>query len=138
MIKRLKALLKHAVFLKSQMKSHEYQQTNLARNFIQRETFKILSGDHSGEHKKVKSLMKKLNNCRKHIFEFLYNENVPPDNNGSERAIRNVKVKQKISTMFKSELGITNYAIIRSVFDTCAKRNIPVLQACKIINQYPE
>ncbi len=40
--------------------------------------------------------------------------------------------------MFKSELGINNYAIIRSVFDTCSKRNTPALQACKIINQYPE
>lgn len=137
-IKRLKALLKHAVFLKSQMQAHEFQQTNLVRNFIQRETFKILSSDHNQEHKKVKSLMKKLNRCRNYIFEFLYNENVPPDNNGSERAIRNVKVKQKVSTMFKSELGIINYAIIRSVFDTCTKRNIPVLHACKIINQYPE
>ena len=137
-IKRFKDLLKHALFLKSQMKAHEYQQTNLVRNFIQRETFKILSDDHSQEHKKVKSLLKKLNGCRNHIFEFLHNVNVPPDNNGSERAIRNVKVKQKVSTMFKSEQGITNYAIIRSVFDTCTKRNIPVLQACKIINQYPE
>jgi len=137
-IKRLKALFKHAIFHKSQMKAHEYQQINLVRNFIQRETFKILSDDHSREHKKVKSLLKKLNRCRNHIFEFLYNEKVPPDNNGSERAIRNVKVKQKVSTMFKSELGITNYAIIRSVFDTCAKRNIPALRACKIINQYPE
>ncbi len=137
-IKRFKALLKHALFLKSQMQANEYQQTNLIRNFIQRETFKILSNDHNQEHKKVKSLMKKLNRCRNHIFEFLYNEHVPPDNNSSERAIRNVKVKQKVSTMFKSELGIKNYAIIRSVFDTCSKRNTPVLQACKIINQYPE
>jgi transposase len=137
-IKRIKTLLMHAVFLKSQMKAHEYQQVNPVRNYIQRETFKILSGDHSREHKKVKSLMRKLNRCRNHIFEFLHNENVPPDNNGSERAIRNIKVKQKVSTMFKSELGITNYAIIRSVFDTCTKRNIPALQACKIINQYPE
>jgi transposase len=137
-MKRIKALLKQAIFLKSQMKAHEYQQTNLVRNFIQRETFKILSDDHSREHRKVRSLLKKLNRCRNHIFEFLHNEHVPPDNNGSERAIRNVKIKQKVSTMFKSKLGITNYAIIRSVFDTCSKRNIPALQACRIINQYPE
>ena len=137
-IKRLKALLQQAIFLKSQMLPHQYQKTNLIRNYIQRETFKILSGGQNLEHKKARSLMKKLNRCRNHIFEFLYNEHVPPDNNGSERAIRNVKVKQKVSTMFKSETGITNYAIIRSVFDTCTKRNIPALQACKIINQYPE
>lgn len=137
-IKLLKALLQQAIFLKTQMQPNEYQQTNLVRNYIQRETFKILSGEHKQEHKKVKSLMKKLNRSRNHIFEFLHNQNVPPDNNGSERAIRNVKVKQKVSTMFKSERGIVNYAIIRSVFDTCTKRNIPVLKACSMINQYPE
>ncbi len=137
-IKRLKALLQHAVFLKTQIKSHEYQQTNLIRNFILRETFKLLKADHHQEHKKVKSLLKKLYRCKNHIYEFLYNEFVPPDNNGSERAIRNVKVKQKVSTMFKSENGIANYAIIRSVFDTCTKRNIPILQACNLINHHPE
>jgi transposase len=137
-IKRLKALLQQAIFLKSQMQPNEYQQSNLARNYIQRETFQLLSDEHNMEHKKVKSLMKNLNRCRNHIFEFLYNEQVPPDNNGSERAIRNVKVKQKVSTMFKSESGIINYAIIRSVFDTCTKRNIPVMMAYNMMNQHPE
>lgn len=137
-IKRLKALFQQAIYLKSQMQSHEYSQTNLIRNYIQRETFKLLAANHHQEHKKVKALLKKLNACRNHIFEFLYNKHVPPDNNGSERAIRNVKVKQKVSTMFKSEEGINNYAIIRSVFDTYTKRNIPVLNTCCVNSQPPE
>ena len=35
------------------------------------------------------------------LFVFLFIEQVPADNNASERAIRNVKVKQKISGQFK-------------------------------------
>lgn len=133
-IKRLKGLLKHAIFLKSQLKLHEYEQTNLVRNYIMRNVFYLLKAEHCNEHKKVRALLKKLYKSKEHIFEFLYSEHIPPDNNSSERAIRNVKVKQKVSTMFKSEIGITNYAIIRSVLDTCLKRNIPMLQACKIIS----
>ena len=39
---------------------------------------------------------------KNHIFTFLEHPNIPPDNNGSERAIRNVKVKIKVSGQFKS------------------------------------
>ncbi len=44
-----------------------------------------------------------------------------PDNNGSERAIRNIKVKQKISGQFKSPTGAFNFAVLRSITDTALK-----------------
>src|ERR1019366_4940393 len=53
--------------------------------------------------------------------------NVPPDNNGSERAIRNVKVKQKISGHFKSTDGANIFAVLRSVIDTTLKAGQNVL-----------
>ena len=68
--------------------------------------------------KQVKSLTKAKNK----IFTFLLDENIPPDNNGSERAIRNVKVKQKVSGQFKSLEGAKNYATLRSIIDTSRKR----------------
>jgi transposase len=69
-----------------------------------------------------KSLLKH----RAFMFPFLYNLDVPPDNNGSERAIRNVKVKQKISGHFKT--GQKVFCVLRSVIDTLIKRNMNIFQ----------
>lgn len=59
---------------------------------------------------------------RFHLFTFLYHLEVPPDNNGSERAIRMAKIKLKISGMFKS--GQHVFCTLRSVCDTLRKRNL--------------
>ena len=59
---------------------------------------------------------------RAHLFTFLYYLEVPPDNNGSERAIRMAKIKLKISGMFKS--GQHVFCTLRSVCDTLRKRNL--------------
>ena len=49
----------------------------------------------------------------------------------SERAIRNVKVKQKISGQFKS--GEDCFSILRSIIDICLKRNVDILFALNSI-----
>ncbi|TXD54749.1 IS66 family transposase, partial [Polaribacter sp. IC066] len=50
-----------------------------------------------------------------------------------ERAIRNVKVKQKVSGQFKTENGAQIYAVIRSVTDTCIKNGQNIFAAFKTI-----
>jgi len=70
--------------------------------------------------KQIKSLTK----ARDKIFTFLLYPNVPPDNNGSERAIRNLKVKLKVSQQFKSSQGAKDYATLRSIIDTARKRDL--------------
>ena len=62
--------------------------------------------------------------ARDKIFTFLLYPNVPPDNNGSERAIRNLKVKLKVSQQFKSSQGAKDYGTLRSVIDTARKRDM--------------
>ena len=57
---------------------------------------------------------------------FLYYENVEPDNNASERAIRNIKVKQKISGQFKTDKGGESFAILRTIIDTAIKAKVDV------------
>lgn len=82
---------------------------------------------------KTLNLQESLTEYRDYVFPFLYYAEVPPDNNGSERAIRNVKVKQKVSGQFKT--GQEAFCIIRSVIDTCIKNNMDVFEALKIIAQ---
>jgi len=63
--------------------------------------------------KDVIAFQKRMVKYSDHLFNFLLNKDIPPDNNGSERAIRNFKVKQKISGFFKSDGGADIYATIR-------------------------
>ena len=76
---------------------------------------------------------KRIHKHKEYLFTFLFHNEVPPDNNASERAIRNVKVKQKVSGQFKTENGAKRYAVIRSVTDTCIKNKQNVLAAFKTI-----
>ncbi len=69
-----------------------------------------------------------------YLFPFLENSVVPSDNNGSERAIRNVKVKQKVSGQFKTLAGATQFAVIRSVIDTCIKNQVKLFYALSDIH----
>jgi transposase len=70
---------------------------------------------------------------KEYLFNFLSDPSIPPDNNASERAIRNVKVKQKVSGFFKSFKGAENYATLRSCIDTALKQGInPWYKLCEI------
>jgi transposase len=82
-------------------------------------------------------LQNRLTKYRQHLFPFLYYHQVLPDNNGSERAIRNVKVKQKISGQFKSVTVAESFAILRSVIDTSIKNNLNPLHSLSQINALP-
>ena len=74
---------------------------------------------------------------RNYLLPCLYNLEIPPDNNGSERAIRNIKVKQKVSGQFKS--GQNAFCIIRSIIDTLTKKGVEVLPFLnQIIKLQPE
>jgi hypothetical protein len=64
---------------------------------------------------------------------------VPPENNGSERAIGNVKVNQKVSGQFRSENGAQQFAIFRSDYDTIRKNHGNSFDALSlIVNLVPE
>lgn len=74
---------------------------------------------------KTATFQKSMTKYRNHLLPCLYDLEVPPDNNGSERAVRNIKVKQKISGQFKS--GQDTFCVLRSIIDTLRKRELDVL-----------
>jgi len=83
----------------------------------------LLKEDLSALNSKYESLRKSLEKYKQHIFKFLEREDVPYDNNATESKIRPLKVKQKVSGMFKSDQGADTFAQLYSVVDTARKHN---------------
>ncbi len=94
---------------------------------------KLLDRPPDKKFKELHTFYKRICREKEHLFTFLFIKDVPPDNNASERAIRNVKVKQKISGQFKTETAAQNFAKIRSVIDTAIKNGMNVLNALTLI-----
>ena len=83
------------------------------------------------ENRKIKSkylrqeeqkLLNRLSKYKENHLMFLYDFSVPFDNNLSERDLRHVKVKQKVSGHFNSIEGIQMYLHIKSIIGTLKKQ----------------
>lgn len=131
--KDFKTLLLNAIQLKKEFINADYYYTNPKRQALFDKLNQLLLYPIEEQHAKSRNLQKKLLAKRECILYFLEQSNVPPDNNGSERAIRNIKVKQKISGQFKSLENANLFAILRSVIDTTIKSGNNVLNALHLI-----
>ena len=78
-------------------------------------------------------MRKGLFKCRDYIFNFLENPRIPSDNNASERGIRKLKMKQKISRTFRSDGGADAFFAIHSIADTAWKNHRAQLNAISTI-----
>lgn len=87
-------------------------------------------------------LQKRLKKYKRYITTCIENFDVPPDNNGTERALRNVKIKMKVSGQFKSFETAQMFAVIRSVIDSGLKNSLNPLDLLRnpdlIIAKLPE
>jgi len=128
-----KIIFQSALNLEKQMNKTDYYIPNSKRATIEDRLDRLLNYKLPEKYMELISFQKRLRKHREYLFTFLYNHNVPPDNNASERAIRNIKVKQKISGQFKSTNGAFGFAVLRSVTDTVIKNNLGVLNSLKII-----
>jgi transposase len=131
--KAFKTLLQDAIQLKKQYTYTDYFYPDIRRQTLFDQLQQLLSYQIPDGHKKSKTLQKKLLTKQHCVLYFLQQPNVPPDNNGSERAIRNIKVKQKISGQFKSLQSANVFAILRSIIDTTAKAGNNILKALQLI-----
>jgi len=66
-------------------------------------------------------IQRSLRKLKDTIFAFLYDENLPYDNNGAERAMRKTKIKMKVSQGFRFDNGAKAFSILHSVMDTARK-----------------
>jgi hypothetical protein len=88
------------------------------------------------KHKKIRAFIKRLNKNHNAILTFLYYPKVLPDNNASERAIRNAKVKMKVSNQFKIQEEAHRFAVLRSVIDTAMKNSQNILDALNLLPNF--
>ena len=88
--------------------------------------------------KEEMNFIKDLEKYKKHYLLWAYRFDIPSTNNNSERNIRPVKSKMKISGQFKNIETAKYYARIRSYIETCKKNGINIIDACvRLMNNKP-
>lgn len=134
---KFKQLLIDALDLKKTLTVTQYDQPIIQRTQLEKRLNDLLEDKIPEKLEDVCTFQKRMIRYKNFIFPFLYYPDVPPDNNGSERAIRNIKVKQKVSGQFKTATGAQTYAIIRSIADTCIKNGQNILLTFQNIATLP-
>ncbi len=79
--------------------------------------------------KEGRRLQRRYRKHRSSLFVFLYRHDVPSDNNGSERDLRNSVIHRKVSGGFRSDWGPAAYATTISVIQTAKKQGKPILDS---------
>lgn len=114
---RVSTLFKKAIHIR---KTTSFEAITVA--FIVEKLDRLLNESVTHLHEDFHKLRNGLLKCKDYLFTFLQDPNVPYDNNVSERGIRKVKVKQKVSRCFRTEQGANDFMNIHSVVET-AKKN---------------
>jgi transposase len=80
-------------------------------------------------HEAGQALQRRYHRHWDKLWTFLEREDVPFDNNASERALRPAVIHRKVIGCFRTEAGAEAYALYRTIEDTARKRGQPILNA---------
>ena len=125
---RLRELLREAIHKRKIMKWENIPRTELFKKLDD-----LLNCSLNKLHQDFQRLQRSLLKHRDNIFRFLANPKIPYDNNASERAVRLVKVKQKVSGCFRSPKGADIFTQLLSVADTSKKSGMSRYKALAIL-----
>ena len=135
--KKLKRLIHDAIRLRKaknelNKQSYQYRCERMAKRL------KLLF-EHKWSNKEARRLIKRLRRHQDELFTFLYNDEVPYDNNFGERSIRGAVIMRKNSYNNRSERGALTQSVLMSVFFTIKQRGLnPVATVKKALKIYIE
>ena len=85
--------------------------------------------------KKHNALARRLPGRQDDYLRFTLDFRVPPDNNGSERDIRMVKLRQKVSGCLRTLTGARQFCAIRSYLSTAARHDVTFFDALVMLTE---
>jgi transposase len=85
--------------------------------------------------KKHNALARRLLDRQDDYLRFTTDVRAPPDNNGCERDIRKVKLRQKVSGCLRTLTGARQFCAIRSYLSTAAKHDLGFFNALVMLTE---
>lgn len=120
--RNVSATLKQAIELKKEKQSLTQSQFKRRRKKIECALDSLIDKKRKFSDPDNARFAKRLRKQRRHLFQFLYLDEVEPTNNQSERMLRPAVISRKIGACNKTHKGATTHAVLASLIVTVLQR----------------